>query len=766
MPPEKTCPTCGKPMTETGLMGLCPECLLNAGFGTIDTRAEAAGSGFVPPAPEELAPYFPDLEILGLLGRGGMGAVYKARQKRLDRLVALKILPPGVGQDPSFAERFEREAKALAQLHHPNIVTLYDSGQADGLFYFFMEFVDGMTLRQLLDSGHVSPKEALAIVPQICEALQFAHDRGIIHRDIKPENILINKEGRVKIADFGVAKIVGPEMAEATVGAPAIGQTEAGKVIGTPQYMAPEQLSRPLEVDHRADIYALGVVFYQMLTGELPMGRFEPPSRKVHIDVRLDEVVLRAMEKQPDLRYQQASEIKTEVETIVSTAAPGAVSAVVAQPVAANGHAIIIAPAVGLMIVGAMKAFALANVPLYLALYRHGDLDLLLRNPGASQWSFLASLMFFKVIPGLLIIYGGSEMRRRRSYAWSMAAAILSIVFWGILSMPVGIWALIVLSLGKVKVAFGHSVSIDKTAARSGASGRRSWLVVACVILIPILIVLLLGGLFVGAFFTQRVESVRSEGIVQQRNEFRKEATKTVPMSTDGRLSLSNINGRIDIEGTSGTGAVIHSVIHGGDSEAVGLVKIDIDPRPDEIVIHTEQPSPHTGFHWPWDREQSATVDYTIQVPAHTRLDRIVSVNGPINIEKIAGAIEANTVNGPIKIEDAAGDLKLSTVNGRITAAMSELAGAQSVELSDVNGAIALTVPDDASATFAASTVNGGVGSEFPELKATKNFPVGSNLSGSLGGGSAKVKASSVNGEISFGRNTEAKPVPAASPGP
>ena len=327
MPTEKICPTCGKPLDENALMGLCPECLLRAGFGTIDTRPDDAAKSpaFVPPTPEELARYFPDLEIIELLGRGGMGAVYKARQKRLERLVALKILPPGIGQAPSFADRFEREAKALAQLHHPNIVTLYDSGQVDGLFYFFMEFVDGVNLRQLLDHGRLSPKEALAIVPQICDALQFAHDRGIIHRDIKPENILLNKAGQVKIADFGVAKIVARELTE-TPGTDApnseMGQTEAGKVIGTPQYMAPEQLSHPLDVDNRADIYALGVVFYQMLTGELPVGKFEPPSRKAQTDVRLDEVVQRALEKKPELRYQQASVMKTQVETIAGSGAP------------------------------------------------------------------------------------------------------------------------------------------------------------------------------------------------------------------------------------------------------------------------------------------------------------------------------------------------------------------------------------------------------------------------------------------------------------
>jgi MFS family permease len=197
-----------------------------------------------------------------------------------------------------------------------------------------MEFVDGVNLRQLLTHGRISPREALAVVPQICDALQFAHDQGIVHRDIKPENILLDRRGRVKVADFGLAKIVanapgnaefasrrpvetGTDPAQASAGE----LTEAGKVMGTPQYMSPEQLRAPAEVDHRADIYALGVVFYQMLTGELPGETLEPPSRKVEIDVRLDEVVLRALAHNPELRYQQASFLKTQVETIAENAA-------------------------------------------------------------------------------------------------------------------------------------------------------------------------------------------------------------------------------------------------------------------------------------------------------------------------------------------------------------------------------------------------------------------------------------------------------------
>jgi uncharacterized protein (TIGR03067 family) len=335
MDTQKLCESCQAPLAADAPRGLCPACLMKVAMAT-GTVAGQERPGFTPPGVEELARKFPQLEIIELIGRGGMGAVYKARQKELDRIVALKILPPGIGDDAAFAERFAREAKALARLNHPGIVTIHDFGRADGLYFFVMEFVDGVNLRQLLASSRVSPREALAIVPQICDALQFAHDQGIVHRDIKPENILLDRRGRVKVADFGLAKLVesnvpltpslSPSAGEVVAGRPGEektpGLTDAGKVMGTPAYMAPEQREHPGEVDHRADIYALGVVFYQLLTGELPGKSMEPPSKKVQIDVRLDEVVMRALEQKPELRYQQVSEVKTMVETIAAAPRP------------------------------------------------------------------------------------------------------------------------------------------------------------------------------------------------------------------------------------------------------------------------------------------------------------------------------------------------------------------------------------------------------------------------------------------------------------
>jgi serine/threonine protein kinase len=279
-----------------------------------DTSTGPGGIASPPPEPAELAPHFPHLEILEILGQGGMGVVYKARQKALGRLVALKILAVDPDAGATFAERFAREARALASLSYPTLVTVFDFGRAGPHYYLMMEYVDGANLRQLIRAGRIAPREALGIVAQVCDALQFAHDEGIIHRDIKPENILVDRKGRVKIADFGLARILGRP-------AEAFRLTGTHQAMGTPHYMAPEQIEHPLEVDHRADIYSLGVVFYELLTGELPLGRFVPPSRKVEVDVRVDEVVLKALEKEPRLRYQQASEVRTEVDTISSTAA-------------------------------------------------------------------------------------------------------------------------------------------------------------------------------------------------------------------------------------------------------------------------------------------------------------------------------------------------------------------------------------------------------------------------------------------------------------
>ncbi|MFN0129988.1 MAG: serine/threonine-protein kinase [Verrucomicrobiales bacterium] len=298
--------------------GLDPRALLEAAAADV---SETGGSGppGPPPTAEELAAAFPQLEIGECLGRGGMGVVYRARQRSLDRSVALKLLAPERIDDHAFAERFTREAQALAKLNHPNIVTVHDFGRAGRFYFLLMEFVDGVNLRQAMQAGRFTPEQALAVVPPVCEALHYAHGRGLVHRDIKPENLLLDRDGRIKIADFGIAKMMDADE-------PDVGVADAGVVesqpAGTPRYMAPEQCDRTRRTDHRADIYSLGVVLYELLTGEVPAGRLQPPSRRVQIDVRLDEIVLRALETEPERRYQTAAEFRTRVEELDAAARP------------------------------------------------------------------------------------------------------------------------------------------------------------------------------------------------------------------------------------------------------------------------------------------------------------------------------------------------------------------------------------------------------------------------------------------------------------
>ncbi len=305
------CPTCGRPVPPESPAALCPACLM---AGAMQPTGGAAPA---PPSLDAVAHAFPQLEIISLLGAGGMGAVYKARQPGLDRLVALKILPESLAADPAFAQRFEREGRLLARLHHPNIVTVYDSGRAGPFFYLLMEYVEGVNLRQAMQAAPFEPAQALALVPRICEALQYAHDEGVLHRDIKPENILLDAKGRVKLADFGIAKLMGDPAADLTDAARGTGHTaEPTLALGTPRYMAPEQRVTPSAVDHRADIYSLGVVFYELLTGRTPEANFLPPSTVARIDARVDSIVKQALEVERERRQKTAAELKTQVEDV------------------------------------------------------------------------------------------------------------------------------------------------------------------------------------------------------------------------------------------------------------------------------------------------------------------------------------------------------------------------------------------------------------------------------------------------------------------
>ncbi len=278
--------------------------------------SEISGDRFTPPTVEEMNAALPQFEFVEMIGLGGMGAVYKARQPKLNRFVAIKVLPPIPDDELAFAERFEREAQAMASLSHPHIVGVHDFGETEaGQLYFVMEYIEGADMHKLITGGQLTLDHFYGWIPQICDGLQYAHQNGIIHRDIKPANILINSEGNVKMADFGLAKLTGGS--EEAVSA----LTQPDLSMGTPDYAAPEQIEATANVDWRADIYSVGILMYQMLTGHVPRGAFKMPSQEnSQLDPRLDEVVLKAMQALPDDRFQKAGEISSELTEIRTTA--------------------------------------------------------------------------------------------------------------------------------------------------------------------------------------------------------------------------------------------------------------------------------------------------------------------------------------------------------------------------------------------------------------------------------------------------------------
>jgi tRNA A-37 threonylcarbamoyl transferase component Bud32 len=257
----------------------------------------------------------PGLSILEVIGQGGMGCVYRARHAASGRMVAVKVLSQKLATKESFVLRFRREARAQAQATHPNVVHVLDHGEHDGLFYMTMELVDGASLRPLIRGGRYRARELLWILIQTCRSVAHIHAQGLIHRDLKPENILLARTGTVKVGDFGLVDVMASDGTDANL-------TRTNTVLGTLNYMAPEQRVDASRVTPKADVYSMGVVFFELATGKLPLGRYDAPSRcNVLLDPRLDAPILSAMEVDPERRIA-VGELLDTVEGIMASLTP------------------------------------------------------------------------------------------------------------------------------------------------------------------------------------------------------------------------------------------------------------------------------------------------------------------------------------------------------------------------------------------------------------------------------------------------------------
>jgi serine/threonine protein kinase len=266
-------------------------------------------AGFIAPEPADLAPLFPGYEIQSLIATGGMGAVYCAVQKSLDRTVALKILPMELSKDAAFCAGFEAEAKAMARLNHPNLIGVFDFGEVNGMLYIVMEFVPGKSIYHSADGIAIDPSEVIRLVTGICHGLAHAHEHGIIHRDIKPSNILLDLNAQPKIGDFGLARPIERKI------------EEGEEIFGTPHYTAPEVVDAPHTVDYRADIFSVGVLLHELLTGKLPANDPRPASVIAHCDIRFDAIIKRATQPLPAARYSSADEIAKDLQAIAKSLA-------------------------------------------------------------------------------------------------------------------------------------------------------------------------------------------------------------------------------------------------------------------------------------------------------------------------------------------------------------------------------------------------------------------------------------------------------------
>ena len=342
------CSSCSHPInSDSAANGQCPFCLMWLARGGLEQCPDdsmstehcsgpASGlavSGFDKPAaqqPDQDLEWLQDslrqYEDFTFVGRGGVARVYRARERGGGRDVAIKLLVNPTAESGAVSDRFRFEAEILRKLRHPAIVTAFDFGESDGRLYLVMEYLSGITLRRLIAANQLSPKQSIVIAHEICGALQYAHSQDIVHRDIKPDNIIVAEHGNefgsrvvsrtdsrnslVKLTDFGLAR-------QCEAASDAARFTQSGHILGTPYYMAPEQRYNAQQVDHRVDIYAVGVLLYEMLTGTLPVVMSDPPSQLTEVDEGIDEIVFQCLATDPEYRIQTVEELSNQLESVL-----------------------------------------------------------------------------------------------------------------------------------------------------------------------------------------------------------------------------------------------------------------------------------------------------------------------------------------------------------------------------------------------------------------------------------------------------------------
>ena len=457
------CPTCGTGVLATpdATAAVCTRC---------KTAFSPWGLPTMPPSSSSVTPVVPPVtgdplvgttlggrRLLRVIGKGGMGTVYEAEDPARGR-VAVKVLPPNLARDEAFVARFRREAAVLAGLSHPNLVEVFERGQDGERCYFVMEYVRGESLRKALERGPLAWRDALRVTRDVLSGLGFAHGRGVVHRDLKPENIILEADGRARLLDFGLSRIVRGEAAEDLSRL-----TRTNVVLGTYEYMAPEQRLGSQLVDERSDLYALGVILYEMLTGSLPLGRFEPASvLRPGIPASLDAVINRALAGATQGRHPSAAAFREAIDVAEGNPAanPSGVGLPAAVPVGTVPTSSRLAAAHQVLrhvevLAACDRVFGLILVLFGLGIssFAPGWFGW---SPRGSTWTWLSSSSVLFIIGGAMLMKQGRRLAdmRPRAREGQVTASIFLLVALPPIGTALGIYGLIVMTTGAARDAF------------------------------------------------------------------------------------------------------------------------------------------------------------------------------------------------------------------------------------------------------------------------------------------------------------------------